>query len=592
VRSIASAVWVIPAGIVFVVWSALTGSAQIHQSTTWVIYGLLALSLSFVWGKAGTFSFAQAAFFGIGAYAYSLSAGNLSSLTGESLSSLVIAVVVAALISALLGYVIFYGRLGDLPTAVVTLAFSLVLMTILGGLADPVFRIGSVALGGYNGIVGTPLMVPGMSGRMPGVLTLVLVAVVAAVVVLLLTWQMRRPFGRVLVASSMNTDRSELLGYNVRAVKLRAFTIGGAVAGLAGALYAGTVLYIDPSVFGLSQAALVIVWVMVGGRTSFLGAFVGVLIVEPLTSTLGASGGDFSPIILGSVLIVIVLLLPGGIVPSIGLALRRLSQRRKTVGTTNDRASERPSTPFPIPSHPENGASLEVTNLNKRYGGLQVTDDLSLTLPADSIHSIIGPNGAGKSTFLGLVMGYVSPENGSVMLDNEDVTRLPTYLRARRGLALKRQIASVYLDLSVRENLWIAAYAGSPSPTLAAEHSIAVEEWLGLSHLHDAPAGTLAHGHRQLLEIGMALSTSPRVLLLDEPTAGMTTEETRAMAELIKELSRHLTVIVVEHDMQFIRDLEAPVTVLSRGAVLTSGSIDELRSDERVLSVYLGRANA
>ncbi|GAA5144442.1 ATP-binding cassette domain-containing protein [Microbacterium pseudoresistens] len=583
--------WPIAAAVIFVLWSALSGRAQVQQSTTWLIYGMLALSLTFVWGKAGVFSFAQAAFFGIGAYVYCLTAGNIVDVTRETVSAVLIAVAVSALVAAGLGYVVFYGRLGPLPVAVVTLAFSLVLVTILGGLADPSIRVGDVPLGGYNGISGVPLTFPGLEGTLAPLPTLVLIALLAAAAVYLLKGILRRPFGRVVVATAVNPDRAELLGYNVRNVKLRAFMVGGGLAGLAGALYAATVLYTDPSVFGLSQAALVVVWAMVGGRTSLAGAFVGVLIVEPLTSVLGSAGGDLSPIVLGLVLIVVVLVLPTGIVPSLGALIKRLHDRRRSA-VASEQVLDAVRGPFPVPSNERGGATLSVAHLSKRYGGLEVTRDVSLTFDAAEIHSIVGPNGAGKSTLFGLLMGYVQPNDGTIRLGDDDITRLPVFVRARRGLALKRQIASVFMDLPVRENLWLAVYADDRSASAATARAAEIESWLGLGHAASFDASQLAHGHRQLLEIGMALATRPRVLLLDEPTAGMTTEETRAIARLIRSVASHLTVIVVEHDMEFIRDLGAPVTVLDRGAILTRGTIDELRSDERVLNVYLGRAHA
>jgi branched-chain amino acid transport system permease protein len=166
------------------------------------------------------------------------------------------------------------------------------------------------------------------------------------------------------------------------------------------------------------------------------------------------------------------------------------------------------------------------------------------------------------------------------------------FRRARSSLGIKRQVSSVYLDATVLENLWLPAYADCRSVPEAQRRALAMAGWLGLSARADAPASELAHGHRQLLEIGMVLAARPQVILLDEPTAGMTREETHLVADLVKRLSSHCTVVVVEHDMEFIRELGAPVTVLHKGAVLAEGTIDEIRADERVLSSYLGRAHA
>jgi branched-chain amino acid transport system permease protein len=175
------------------------------------------------------------------------------------------------------------------------------------------------------------------------------------------------------------------------------------------------------------------------------------------------------------------------------------------------------------------------------------------------------------------------------LLDGEDVTRRPPHQRARRGLGVKLQVPSIYADLTTLENLWLAAYADVGEPGRAAERALELLGWLGIAaRAHDL-AGTLSHGEQQWLEIGMALGGSPRVVLLDEPTAGMSREETARTAELVAELGRHTSVVVVEHDMEFVRRLDVPITMLHEGRVFARGNLAELRADERVLDIYLGR---
>ena len=202
---------------------------------------------------------------------------------------------------------------------------------------------------------------------------------------------------------------------------------------------------------------------------------------------------------------------------------------------------------------------------------------------------MIGPNGAGKSTLFGLLSGQYGVTEGSVLLDEQNLTKWPAYQRARHGIGVKLQVASIYKELSVQENLWLACYAMPRHAASADARTHQLLEWLQLDDHAQKPAGTLSHGQQQWLEIGMVVATNPCVVLLDEPTAGMTREETRRTGELVAQLGERASVIVVEHDMEFVRQLGAPVTVLHRGRLFTQGSFDELSRDERILDIYLGR---
>ena len=188
-----------------------------------------------------------------------------------------------------------------------------------------------------------------------------------------------------------------------------------------------------------------------------------------------------------------------------------------------------------------------------------------------------------------MLTGYRSVTAGNVLLNGEDITRLGPHRRARLGLGIKMQVPSVYGALATQENLWLAAYASCGDRAGAQQRAGLILARLGLSGAAELPAGSLAHGQRQWLEIGMVLATEPSVILLDEPTAGMTRDETEQTEQLIARLARHATVVVVEHDMEFVRRLDAPITVLHMGELFTQGSFEELSRDERVLNIYLGR---
>jgi len=568
--------------------SALLPEFQALQWTLWAIDGLLALSLTLVWGRAGIFSFGQAAFFGVGGYAYGIAAIDLIDRTGETFSAVAIAVAAAAAFAGLLGYFMFYGNVGDVYVAIITLATTLVLLTVMSSTAGPQYHVGRAQLGGYNGMTGIPPLTYGRPGQLATPLSnrqlLAMWVVVAALVALGLHALSGRPFGRVVAAMRANEERTLLLGYDVRRVKLAVFVLGGAIAGLAGAGYAAWGLFVNPVVFGLQQAALVVIWVLVGGRTSLLGAFVGAAAVQQLSASLGGGQGQATPLILGGVLIAVVLLVPSGLVPAVGGLARRLlpALRQPPAPQISPRRAA-------APPGLRGGATLEAVDVAKRFGGLAAVDGVTLSFPATGVTCLIGPNGAGKSTLFALLTGRERPNAGRILLDGEDVTRASAHRRARRGLGVKLQVPSIYVDLTTLENLWLAAYAEARDPGRAAERALALLGWLGIAaRAHDL-AGTLSHGEQQWLEIGMALGGSPRVVLLDEPTAGMSREETARTAELVAELGRHASVVVVEHDMEFVRRLDVPVTMLHEGRVFARGSLAELRADERVLDIYLGR---
>ncbi len=557
----------------------------------WVIYGLLAVSFTFVWGHAGIFSFGQAAFFGVGGYAYGITGIDLSGSTHETVTGLVAAAVVAALCAAALGYFIFYGNVGDVYVAIITLAVTLVLLTVMSSTADPKYHVGAAALGGYNGLVGVPpLELPGSGGPiLLGSNALLAACLVLAVsVAVLLSILRRRPFGRILAGVRENELRTSLLGYDVRRYKLLSFVIGGAVAGLAGGLYAAWGLFINPSVFGLQQAALVAIWVLVGGRNSILGAFLGVALVQGLSSTLGGSGGSATPIVLGGVLIAVVLALPQGLVPAASSLLRRLvpalSPSVRGAVHADGRRAELPPRSTALAA-----VSIEAVDLHKTFGGVQALRGASLSLPARGVQCLIGPNGAGKSTCFNLLTGRYRPTRGQVRMGNADITRLRPDQRARLGMGIKLQVPSYYPTLTAFENVWLAAYARLGNASASDARASAVLAWLGLAGKDKLAAGVLSHGEHQWLEIGMVVAGEPVVVLLDEPTAGMSREETLRTVDLVRTLAEDATIVVVEHDMEFVRVLDAPVTMFHEGNVFASGSIAELRADERVLDIYLGR---
>jgi branched-chain amino acid transport system ATP-binding protein len=231
---------------------------------------------------------------------------------------------------------------------------------------------------------------------------------------------------------------------------------------------------------------------------------------------------------------------------------------------------------------------IETRGLSKHFGGVQAVRDIDFSLAEGELRCLIGPNGAGKSTFFKLLTGQIKPNSGSVLFRGKDITGLQAHEIARLGIGIKTQVPSVFNGLSVRENLWIAAARHKKGKAAAQEVDAKVER-LSLGRFVDKPVGQLAHGQRQWVELGIVLCGDPGLILLDEPAAGMTEEERGRTAELIREINREHPMIVVEHDMSFIRTIARRITVFDRGSILMEGDVAQVFGNQAVRDVYLGK---
>ncbi|MFB9981368.1 ATP-binding cassette domain-containing protein [Mesorhizobium kowhaii] len=561
--------------------------------TLWVSFGIVALSLSFIWGKAGIFSFGQNALFGIGAYGYAIVSLNVFPYTGETLSALILAAAAAAVFAAALGYFMFYGRVGDVYLSVLTLAVTLILYTVVSSTAGPEYRIGEATLGGFNGMPGLPTLafwIPGLGSvelQIQGLL--VFAVILAAVLYVAASYAADSRLGEILSGVRENETRMELLGYDVRFWKWLAFVIGGAIAGIGGGLFAAWGTFTNPSVFGLTQAAMVIIWVMIGGRTSLFGAFVGVVIVQWIADQADQVVAEQTPLILGLMLILSLFLLPSGVVPTVSRWLKsKIPATNATLIAEADKdlhAGQMADTAL-ADHRPERGV-IVAQNLAKSFGGLSVLRGVDLTFDSAPVYAIIGPNGAGKSTFFNVLTGRVTDSEGCVTLNGTDVTRMPAFERARLGLGIKLQIASVFPSMTVRQHIDLALRS---RPGANREQLIRQTLQLAdLLHRAEDCASDLSHGQQQWLEIAMVIAQNPSIILLDEPAAGMSWQEKVRTAKLIERLSRLHRIIVIEHDMAFVRSLQAPVAMLHQGRVFRNGGFDEVCSDDEVINIYLGR---
>ncbi|NDW05535.1 ABC transporter permease subunit [Jiella pacifica] len=325
---------VLVACIVVAVMPLYADLFQLMQFTLFASMAVLALSLGFIWGFGGILCFGQTAFFGLGAYAYAVAAINY----GDSTPAILCAVIVPALFALALGYFVFYGRISDVYLGVITLTVTLILFNVFNSTAGDEYTIGTARLGGFNGMPAVPtfnmpfdptaILYPEDSWYVTGG---ALIAIYVGLRLLL-----RSRFGRVAIAVRENETRAALLGYDPRVVKLWVFVLGGAIAGMGGALYVNWGAFVGPTIFALSLSAEIIIWICIGGLGTLIGPIVGCFLIQYLVSQIGSQQSFNSNLVLGAILIVFVLLLPQGLVPTlrnlVAAGWYRVSERRRETG--------------------------------------------------------------------------------------------------------------------------------------------------------------------------------------------------------------------------------------------------------------------
>ena len=241
--------------------------------------------------------------------------------------------------------------------------------------------------------------------------------------------------------------------------------------------------------------------------------------------------------------------------------------------------------------HQAGSILLEASRLTKEFGGIRAVDGIDFRLHEGELRCLIGPNGAGKSTFFKMLSGQIHPSAGAILFNGTEITRLTQHAIARLGIGIKNQVPSVWETLSVYEHFWIAARR-SNGPRAAADRTDELLTELDLAPVARRLVGALSHGVRQWVEIGMVIAQKPKLMLLDEPTAGMATDEVERTVALLRVVNRDTTLVVVEHDMQFVEKIAGLVTVLHQGRILIEGEMAQVLAATAVREVYLGSARA
>lgn len=571
----------------------------IHLLVLMVIFAIFAMSLDILMGYAGLPSLGHAAFFGLGAYAVGIATVKLGlpwwvgTLIGIGLCTFM---------GLLFGLIAL--RTHGLYFLLITLAFG----QLLWGAAN---RWGSFT-GGYNGL-------PGIARPFEWLVPTINFYYCALLLLVALSWLMHRlvtsPFGLSLKALSDSESRLEALGFNVWLAKYVAFIITGVIAGVAGAANALYIGFVSPRDLSIAMSAEAILMVILGGAGTLWGALLGAVIIVALRNLLSIYFDDWL-IVLGAFFIVAVLYAPNGIVGWFASTLER--RRRREEEDAVEAAAAADAAPIDgketlarLPTPPGRGhhwhapgdrAALELEGVSRLFGGIVAVKDVTLSIAPGERVALLGPNGAGKTTLFHMISGALQPTSGRIRLFGDDITAMAPHLRARAGIGRTFQITNLFPRLTVIDHLRLCAVSlnGQRFSMLRPTDGIADVERaardavqrIGLWPQRDTRVRELSYGHQRQLEVAMAVALQPRVLLLDEPAAGLSPAEIDPIVEMIHGLDASITVIIVEHDLDVALAVAERVVVFNYGELVAEGTPETIRGSAEVQRIYLGGRRA
>ncbi|HEY6003741.1 MAG TPA: branched-chain amino acid ABC transporter ATP-binding protein/permease [Anaeromyxobacter sp.] len=551
---------------------ALSGYALniLMQAAT---FAVAVLGLAVVLGYTGQFSLAQAAFFGIGAYAVGL--GTVVYGLGFWVA-MPLGVAIAGAFGFVLGLTTL--RLGGHYLAMITISFQEIF--------DLVMSNWIAFTRGPDGIAG--IQRPSLLGRP---LTddrayLLLCAAVLYLVVGALWWLPDTRLGRAMKAVRENELAAEVTGVPTLRVKVIAFTISAALAGLGGAFFAAGFAYISPDNFNFGRSVEFLTMVLLGGSQSPFGAGVGTVLLILLPEWLRFLKQIYLAAY-GMAVVLIMVFMPEGIWGLLRAAWQSVARPPPPpAGDVPALALDIPlSDPAPI---------LRLVGLKKHFGGLRAVDGVDLEVARGTVHALIGPNGSGKTTILNVLNGIYRPTEGRILLEREDVTRARPHQRAARGVGRTFQNIRLFPGLSTLENVMIGGQRlNNPiarGDAALRERALSALEFVGLSDRAQVVVKNLPYGHRRLVEIARALAGHPRLLLLDEPAAGLNQSEKQALTELLRRLraAHGLTIFLIEHDMSVVENVSDRITVLNFGKKIAEGTPAQVLRHPDVVAAYLG----
>ena len=559
------------------VWSSFTA----YELGLYLLYGMVGQGIALCWGRAGFLPLGQALFFGLGAY---LAGAGLKTLGGDSwllVPVLAGACLIPALLAGAVGLLVFHRQVGSGPYfSLITLALAMLGFQLANSMVE--------VTGGFNGMTG----VPALAGIDPFEHFYYVIVAALAVTTVTIGYLERSPFGQLLAAVAQNEERLQFFGFRTSRLKALAFATSAGVAGLAGVLYAPHQGIVTPQAVGFLLSAELVIWTAGGGRTSLAGPVLGAVAIGFLASGLRDTF-LYWEVAVALVFVVVVLRWPEGVAGVFRPAARVVLG----AGRPGERAPERH---IILPARAEKPSpGLRFEEVGVTAGSVEILRGLSFEIGARAIHCLIGPNGAGKTSALNALTGKLPLAAGDIRWAGKSVAGETVYGTAARGIGRKSQVPSIFPALTIGRNVDIALWANRLRPIDL--FRMTPYRWrtplLGrlesrFPFLHDATqrAGALSVGERQMLDFALTMLAEPDLVLLDEPCAGLSVEETTRMTDAIAELTAEIgaTGIVIEHDMQVVERLSDHVLVLHQGRLLASGTMDEIRRDPAVQAVYAG----
>jgi branched-chain amino acid transport system permease protein len=575
---LAVALWLLPYRL-DVYWISVADTA--------LLFALLAIGMGLVMGIAGQVNLAQIAFFGTGAYVTAI-------LTTHYGYGFWVAGLLALAATVLVGLVVGTPalRIQSHYLGIVTLGLAVAFVDLITN---------APITGGDSGISGIPT--PPLFGidLSSQYLYYYLELIVLAGGLAFGLFVVRTPLGRRMRAMRDDALAASASGAEIGVLRMIAFVLASVYGGAAGVLYAGLIHYVAPETFSIANMFLLLAMVIIGGRQSLAGCVtgaVGLTIVQQELVNLAAR----AQLGYGLVVVLVVVFAPTGLAGVPGRVSGWLRRRRPGPPMVVE-----PFQPLPaVAAVAGSGVLLEVSGLVKRFRGVTAVDGVSLSVRPGEILGVVGPNGSGKTTLFNVISGLYRPSSGRVKLDDRVISGLRPYRISRLGVARTFQHLRLFRDLTARENLlvtldrtrtwWSWRYVAWPLGVWRHERSLrrsAAEllDRFGLAQFAAARPGTLPYGIQRRLELARAMAAGPRLLLLDEPAAGLNGEEQRQLAEIVRSVrDSGVTVVLIEHNMGLVMSLCSRVVVLDSGTVIAEGAPAEVARDPLVLEAYLGNA--
>ena len=565
-------------------WLPVNGFV-VYLAQTFAYTAIAVIGLNLLLGLSGQISVGQAGFYALGAYGSALTASKL----GWPLAlSIPFGTLLAGVAGTLVG--VFALRTRGLYLAMTTL--------VVGFVIDILAQRWVGLTGGTMGLLGVPTLDFGDPRRAPAWFLYVAVACLLAAQVAA-DYISDSSIGRRLQAMRESEVFAASVGVRVAWWRAGAFAAAALLAGLGGALFAHQSGFVGSDAFNVRLSIALLIAAVVGGLGFRSGPLLGTAILMTIVEVI-AGVEKLGLIIYGSILLIVLLAFPQGAAGLFAAIGRWLSARTALGSAGSGKAAERSSGASIVGAL--DGASLSIDHVTKRYAGVTAVGDVSIDVVAGSVHGLIGPNGAGKSTLINVVAGLYAADEGQVRLGGANVSSLDTAGRTQLGLARTFQNLQLIEALTVLDNVllgvapkrrWYADFAawwgGRDFEQAERDEARVILSFLGLDAVADRLPAELSYGHRKTVELARAIAQRPRVMLLDEPIAGLNAAEAASIADVVRQLrALGVTVLLVEHNMEFVMQVCDAVSVLDHGELIATGTPAEIQRNEHVIRAYLG----